>query len=123
AGVLLQFAEPAERAPRVQEADPGAAVGSGSRLLIDRLDPVRLRTAEGIADVVHRVRDMVDALATLRDEPADRRIILQRLHELDLSVADPERRRLHPVCLGYPAMGDLQAEDLLVKLDRLVKVL
>src|SRR5205085_12259317 len=44
-------------------------------------------------------------------------------HQLDLHVADAERGGLHPVGTGHPAVGDLQAEDLLVEPDRGLQVL
>src|SRR5438132_13054811 len=100
--VFLQLGQDAERAPGVQEPDPGRTVATGPRLAVDRVDAGVAGPGERAGHVIDLVRDVVQALAASGDEAADRRVVLARLHQLDLQVANAERGRLHAAGLGHP---------------------
>src|SRR5438046_44333 len=89
------------------------------------VDELRTRGPEVVhrgADVVHLERDMVHPRAALREEPADRRVAVERRDELDEVRADANGGRLDALRRHLRAALDGRAEQPLVRLHRLVEV-
>jgi hypothetical protein len=54
---------------------------------------------------------VVQARPALREEAPDRRVLFERLEELDAAAADGERRGLDTLVLDVGAMVDRRAEE------------
>lgn len=92
------------------------------RLGVDQLDALRSELGERRADVVHLVGDVMHTGAALREEAADGRVLAERSHQLDATVADAQQGRLDALLLDGGAMLEPAAEEALVRLHRLVQV-
>src|SRR5205814_8695619 len=74
------------------------------RLRVDQLGTVADEVAEGDADVLHLVRDVVHARAATGEEPAHRRVVRERRAQLDRAPAGlPAPRPRAPLADPGPA--------------------
>jgi len=92
------------------------------RLGVDQLGTLGGELGERRVDVVHLVGDVVHARPALREEAADRRVLAERGHELDTTVADQQQGRLDALLLDRGPVLEPAAEETLVRLHRLVQV-
>ena len=60
---------------------------------------------------------------SLREEAADRRVLPERLEQLDAALADPDRRRPDSLIVHRRAVLDLRAEQPLVGHEGRIEVL
>src|SRR4051812_34100430 len=81
---LDQFGEHATQALRVQERDADA-VHPHPWFGIDQLSARRLRLGERLLDVGDRESDVVQTRPALGEKLADRRVLAERAHQLDLA--------------------------------------
>src|SRR5262245_43078859 len=100
--------EPEEAGPRLRVDQVGARPGE----LIERLTQI----PDLVGDVMH-------AGAALREEPADRSLLTERLEQLHAPLANRQRSRPHTLVRDRRAMLDLGAEEPLVCLERGVEIL
>src|SRR5262249_11602973 len=68
-----------------------------SRLLVDERDPLRFRRGELCRDVIGRKADVVQPFTALLEELRNSSGWVDRLEELDLALAQLEKRRAHPL--------------------------
>jgi len=106
AGGLDQLDQDAVTAPRMEEGD--GTLGAFTRGRIDQLDPVDLEPQERLREVGDLEADVVDALATLGQEPRSARRVVGGLDQLDLRLADRQERDPDAV-LGH-VLDDLELE-------------
>ena len=89
----------------MNEGDPGAAASAAS-LLVDQADPFGAKVGKGCVDVGHRVGDVVHPFSVSGQKPADRRVISQRLQQLDEGAANRDHCFFHPLGLDrLPVQG------------------
>ena len=75
----------------MDESDP-SAVGSLSRGRPRQLETCRRRPRDRDVDVGHSKREVVQALAPAGEEPPNRPLLGERLHELDLPLSHLHKR-------------------------------
>ena len=92
------------------------------RLGIDQLRAGRCELGERRCDIVHLIGNVVHPRASVRQEPADRRVVPESGEELDPALAHTHRRGLDSLLLDAGAMLEPAAEQALVRPDRLVEV-
>ena len=91
--------------------------------VVDQVGAGIRELGEGCADIGDLVRDMVHSRPALREEPADGRVVGERLEQLDAAVADAQRCCTHALALDGRTMLDPRTEDALVGRERLLEVL
>src|SRR4051812_39562234 len=77
---------------------------------VDQLDALLGQTRECRLDVVDRIRDVMHARASLREELTDGRVLAERCEQLDATVAETYRRCLDALLLDPLAMLEAAAE-------------
>ena len=92
------------------------------RLLVDQLRALVGEVSELAAQVADLVRDVVHAGAALREKPADGRVVAERREELEATVPDAHRGRLHALIGHGGAVLDGRAEEALVRVHRCVEI-
>ena len=95
---------------------------AAARAGVDQLDPLGREPLERCRHVAHLVRDVVHPLAALGEEPADRRVLLERREQLDPALAETHRRSLDPLILDALAMLEPAAEQALVRANGRVEI-
>ena len=98
----------------------GEAVHAGSRMLVDQLGALTGEAVELRGEVVHLEGDMVHPGTAAVEEPADRRVGLERAEELDPGRADAQEGGVDALVGQRLAMLQLGAEEPAVGLDGLV---
>lgn len=93
-----------------------------ARRLVDQVGAGIGELRERRTEVAHLVRHVVHAGPALRQEPADRRVLGERLEQLDAAAADAERRRPDALVPHRRPVLDLRAEEPLVRAQGLVEV-
>jgi hypothetical protein len=94
-----------------------------ARRLVDQLRACLRKVLESSANVVDLVRDVVHPRASLRQEAADRRVLVQRAEKLEPARADADRRRLDTLLVDPRAMLEPGSEEALVGIERAVEIL
>jgi hypothetical protein len=92
------------------------------RPLVDQLDALLGEVSERRLEVGDLVSDVVHALAALREEPADGRVVAERGEQLDAALADPHRGSLDSLVLDPLAVLEASSEEALVRGHRGVQV-
>jgi hypothetical protein len=82
-----------------------------ARSLVDQLRACLRKVLESSANVVDLVRDVVHPRASLRQEAADRRVLVQRAEKLEPARADADRRRLDTLLADPRAMLEPGSEE------------
>src|SRR6476646_2099259 len=93
-----------------------------ARLLVDQDHVEGLEPIELGGEILDLKGHVVPPRASLGEEPPDRRVRAERLEELDPGLADPQRRRLHPLILDVLAVLEGGAEEVGVDEDRGVEI-
>ena len=93
-----------------------------ARLGVDQLGTGARQIAERRADIVDAIRDVMHPGAALGEELANRRIWPGRREELDTAFANEHGSRFDALVRQLVAMLQPTAEQLLVRVDRLVEV-
>lgn len=94
-----------------------------SRLRIDQICTGSRELGQRRAEVAHLVRDVMHAGTALRQEPADRRVLGERLEQLDPPRSDAKRRCTHALILNRRTVFHLGAEETLVRRERRIEIL
>jgi len=95
---------------------------AATRNAVDQLRARRCEIGQGTRDIVHLVRDVVHAGATLGEEPSHRRVFTCGCEQLDPAWAEPHRRCLDALICENLAMLELPAEKRDVGLDGIVEI-
>ena len=90
---------------------------------VDQLGARFGQMSEGRADVVDLVRDVVHPRATLREEPSDWCVLVQRAEKLEPALPHADGRGLDTLLLDAGAVLETGAEEALVGVERAVEVL
>jgi hypothetical protein len=93
------------------------------RMLVDQLRAVCRELAQGLADIVDLVGDVVHPRPPLGEKLPDRSLGAERREQLDAIRADPQRCGLDALARNRLAVLELGAEEALVGCDRLVEIL
>ena len=102
-----------------RDLEPEEALARGR---VDQVGACVRKLGERRAQVADLVGDVVHARAALREEAADRRVLAERLEQLDPSVADANGCRPDALVVNGGPVLDLGAEELLVRRERSVEV-
>ena len=94
----------------------------GPRGLVDQLRSTVREISERGGKIPHLVGDVVHARAPLGEELPNRRVGAERLHQLDPTLAEPQRRSLDALVLHSGSVLDAGAEQPLVRVYGLVEV-
>lgn len=94
-----------------------------SRLRIDQICTGTRELGQRRTEVAYLVRDVMHAGAALRQEPAHRRVLAERLEELDPSRPDAKRRCTNTLILNRRTVFHLGAEETLVRRERRIEIL
>lgn len=94
-----------------------------TRLLVDQLGASIGEVPKGRREVVDLVGDVMHSGPALGEEPADRRVLAERAHQLDPALADPHGDSLDALVVEPAALLDAPTKQPLVRPDRLVEVL
>src|SRR4051812_1391970 len=92
------------------------------RLGIDQVHAGRAEPRELGPHVVDPVRDVMHARPAACQEPADRRVVAERLDQLDPAVAHTDGRRVDPLVVDARAMLELGTEQGEIRVQRSVEV-
>ena len=92
------------------------------RLGVDELRARALQQLESSTDVCNLERDVVHSRAARGEEPADRRVVLERAEQLDPSAADEDGRGFHALLRDGRPMLELRAEQPRVRAESLVQI-
>src|SRR5262249_52499641 len=93
-----------------------------ARRLVDQVGARVGELGQGGAEGADLVRDVVHAGAALREEAADRRVLLERLEQLDPAIADTNRRGADALIVHRRPVLDLGTEEPLVGAQCLVEI-
>jgi hypothetical protein len=93
------------------------------RRLVDQLGTRFREVDECSADVVDLIRDMVHPRPVLREETADRRVVVQRAEQLEPAFAHSDRRGFDSLVVDAGALLEPGAEKALVRVERTVEIL
>ena len=93
------------------------------RTFIDQIGPSARELRQRPVEVVHLVGDVVHPGSSLREEATDRRVLAERLEQLDSTVADAHRRRFDTLIFDRRAVLDPRSEQPLIGCERRVEVL
>src|SRR6266536_828177 len=96
---------------------------TGPRALVDEICARTRELRQRRFEIVDLVGDMVHPGPSLREEAADRRVLAERLEQLDATLADANRRGAHTLIFECRAVLDPRTEQPLVGLERRVEVL
>jgi hypothetical protein len=107
---------------RVDERDLEAEQ-TGARVFVDQVRTRACKLGQRGIEIAHLVGNVVHARPSLREEAADRRVLAERLEQLDATLADADRRRADALILHRRAVLDLCAEQPLVGRESRVEVL
>jgi hypothetical protein len=94
-----------------------------ARRLVDQLGAFVRQVRQRSADVVDLVRDVVHPRAALREEAADRRVVVQRAEQLEPALTHPDRRGLDSLVGHTRAALEPGPEEPLVRVERTVEIL
>ena len=108
-----QLDEHAAAGARVEERD--LAGEPGARRGVDQLRAAILEAHQRAADVRRLEAEMVEALASPREEAPDARGGVERLEQLDLRVAGGEQRRAHALLGDRLLLEQRQAEHVAIE--------
>jgi hypothetical protein len=103
-----------ERNPAVADPAPG--------LLVDQAQAARAALLEGLGDVDAPIRGVVKPGSSLGEKAPDRRVLAERLQQLDVRVAHAQKRRLDTLLRDCLAMLQRHPETIRVELDRRIEV-
>ena len=93
------------------------------RCLVDQLRAGVREMGERGPNVVHLVRDVVHSGTSVREEAADRSVVVERAEQLEPALSDADRRRLDALLLDTRALLELGPEKPLIGLERTVEIL
>jgi hypothetical protein len=93
------------------------------RRLVDQVGTRFREVNECSADVVDLIRDMVHSRPVLREETADRRVVVQRAEQLEPALAHPDGRGLDSLVVDAGALLEPGTEKALVRVERTVEIL
>ena len=90
--------------------------------IVDQLGTLGGELVDRGTDIVDLISDMVHPRPTIREEPADRRLVAERGKELDPATSDSERRGLDALVGNPLAMLEARPEEPLVGGQRLIEI-
>jgi hypothetical protein len=93
------------------------------RLVVDELDSLLGKPFQLTLKIAHLVCDVMHARPAAGEKLADRRLLAKRREQLDATVADAQRRRFDTLLDNRVAVLDLGAEELPIRVDRIVEIL
>ena len=103
-----------ERNPAVADPAPG--------LLVDQAQSARPALLEGLGDVGAAIGGVVKPGPAFGEKAPDRRVLAERPQQLDVRVADSQKRRLDALLRDGLAMLQRHPEALGIELDRRIEV-
>ena len=96
---------------------------AATRRRVDQLRTGLREMRESGRKVIDLVGDVVHSRPALREEPADRRVLVERAQELEPTGADADRRGLDALLLDTRALLEPCAEQPLVCIERAVQII
>jgi hypothetical protein len=93
------------------------------RLVVDELDSLLGKPFQLTLKIAHLECDVMHARPSAGEKLADRRLLAERREQLDATVANAQRRRFDTLLDNRVAMLNLGAEELPVRVHRIVEIL
>ena len=93
-----------------------------ARPLVDQIGAGPRELDQGRVEVAHLVRNVVHPWTALRQEPADRRVLAERLEQLHPPGADAERSSSDALVLHRRDVLDLCTEQTLIRRERCIEI-